>query len=77
MTNSLKLPISATLPSASKNASDSDMLTGFTGSNIPTFALPEAADPIELACELSELARILAGEFTARPANTEHRIFLL
>ena len=53
------------------------MLSGFTGSNIPAFALPEASNPIVLACELSELARILGGEFMVRPANTGHRIFLL
>lgn len=56
---------------------DSETLTGFTGSNIPAFALPEVADPIRFACELSELARILGGEFTPRPANIGHRIFLL
>ena len=65
------------LSDGSKSNSDSDMLSGFTGSNIPAFALPEASNPIVLACELSELARILGGEFTARPANTGHRIFLL
>ncbi len=54
-----------------------DLYDGFTGSNIPAFALPEAVDPILLACELSELARILGGEFTPRPPNSEHRIFLL
>ena len=77
MTNLLHLPPNVSLSDASKSAPDSDVLAGFTGSNIPTFALPEAKDPIELACELSEIARILGGEFTPRPANTGHRIFLL
>ena len=62
---------------ASKQDSDDEKLTSLTGSNIPAFALPEATDPIVLACELSELARILGGEFTPRPPNTGHRIFLL
>ena len=65
------------LSDGSKSNSDSDMLSGFTGSNIPAFALPKSSNPIMLACELSELARILGGEFTVRPANTGHRIFLL
>jgi len=67
----------AALLVAAKKDSNSELLTAFTGSNIPAFALPEAADPILLACELSELARILGGEFTPRPPNTEHFIFLL
>ena len=62
---------------ASKQDSDDEILTGFTGSNIPAFALPEATDPIVLACELSELARILGGGFTPRLPNIGHRIFLL
>ena len=56
--------------------SKKDLDDGFTGSNIPAFALPEAADPIVLACELSKLARILGGGFKPRPPNSEHRIFL-
>ncbi|GEM_PF-2593610 len=77
MTNLLIQPINETLLAASKKDLDSDLLSTFTGSDIPAFALPEAVDPIQLACELSELARILGGEFTPRPPNTEHRIFLL
>ena len=77
MTNLLKLPTNAALSETSKSASSSKLLTGFTGSNIPAFALPEAPDPIRLACELSDLARILGGEFMPRPANIGHRIFLL
>ena len=46
-----------------------------TGNKFSTFALAEATDPIKMACELSELARILGGEFVPRPANTGHRIF--
>ena len=76
MTNLSTLPPSAALSGTAKS-DDSEKLTGFTGSNIPAFALPEVADPIRLACELSELARILGGEFTPRPANIGHRIFLL
>lgn len=77
MTNLSTLPTSAALSGTAKSDADSEKLTGFTGSNIPAFALPEVADPIRLACELSELARILGGEFTPRPANIGHRIFLL
>ena len=77
MTNLLPLQTNATLSSTSKNESGSDILGGFTGSKIPSFALPESTDPIKLACELSELARILGGEFVPRPANTGHHIFLL
>ena len=77
MTNLSKQATNAALPDATKSSSDSELLTGFTGSNIPAFALPEVADPIRLACELSDLARTLGGEFVPRPANIGHRIFLL
>ena len=77
MTNLLNPPTNSPLLGTSKDGSDSDTLTGFTASFIPAFALPEATDPIVLACELSEIARILGGEFEPRPANTGHRIFLL
>lgn len=77
MTNLLNLQTRVAIVHASNNASGSAMLSGFTGSNIPAFGLPQVANPIVLACELSELARLLGGEFTVRPANTGHCIFLL
>ena len=77
MTNLLNLVTNAASSDTVKSSSDSELLSGFTGSDIPAFALPEAADPIRLACELSDLARILGGEFEPRPANIGHRIFLL
>ncbi len=77
MTNLSKQATNAALPNSTKNGSDSELLSGFTGCDIPAFALPEVADPIRLACELSDLARILGGEFAPRPANIGHRIFLL
>lgn len=77
MTNLSKQATNAALADANKSGSDGEMLSGFTGSNIPAFALPEVADPIRLACELSDLARILGGEFVPRPANIGHRIFWL
>ena len=52
-------------------------LQGLTGNDIPSFALPPSADPILLALELSELARVLGGDWVARPANVKHQIFLL
>ena len=77
MTNLLKQTTNAAVPDATKNSSDGELLSGFTGSDILAFALPEVADPIRLACELSELARILGGEFVPKPANIGHGIFLL
>lgn len=50
---------------------------GLTGNAIQKQAPPFCADPITTALELSELARILGGEWRPRPANPQHRIFLL
>jgi len=49
----------------------------FTGSDIVNIAVPEPLDPIMVALELSELARILGGEPPPRPPNLHHTIFLL
>ena len=64
------------LPHATKKVGADDV-TGFTGSDIPAFEFPEVKDPIRLACELSELARILGGERSPRPASKGNWVFLL
>ncbi len=50
---------------------------GFTGAFQTDFAPETTENPILMALELSELARILGGDLVPRPANTGHHIFLL
>lgn len=49
----------------------------FTGKFVTNVAPPERLDPIMVALELSELARILGGDQPPRPPNSHHTIFLL